>query len=536
MSGNLALMSRQVHYELFVRRGASPGWSLQEANENRAEILAAAETALASGFITGVKVMKETYDEGTGDFMSLRIFEEGKRKFKIAKAAEDAPPALPCLTPEDLYSVHARHTLGRLFADILARWKLTVVELIHRADMLEKLEATGTLFQHAVQKIAIAQSNGGEQPLPQTIRTLTDLADRAIQRVYREARAKRIATPQTVAELNAYAGSKATAPDAGFLIGLALAQYLKPATTWNDKLDRALAIIATPPDDAAAAKILVAHADAVVGELLGGAAALLELLGPVEDLGGALLAMSDLYLGRVPPSAPHLALGRLAGFFAADRLLDARTALARRVLSELKTHKRLAATVETELSHLRAITSRLVMGPARLVPHEDIVGAITIRSRHLVQSGPIGDYLKGAASTFVKAERLVQFEINIVGAENKRRIWDHLKPVLTSAAFDNALMEDGSPITRMARAAALQTSLLKSSLPDAARQEGAVIIDTAVRRSLDIARLQKLLADPERGKVLLFQLAQNLKAGSVPKGACETLVLDILKRVGRAAA
>lgn len=529
-------MSRQVHYELFVRRGASPGWSLQEAGESRAEILAAAETALASSFITGVKVMKETYDESSGDFMSLRIFEEGKRKFKIAKAAEDAPPALPCLTPEDLYAVHARHTLGRLFADILARWKLTVVELIHRADMLEKLEATGTLFQHAVQKVAIAQSNGGEQPLPQTIRTLTDLADRAIQRVYREARAKQIASPESVADLNAYAAAKASTPETAFLIGLALAQYLKPAATWSDKLDRILAVIAAPPDDAAAAKTLIAHADAIVGELLGGAAALQELLGPVEDLGGALIAMSDLYLGRVPPSAPHLALGRLAGFFAADRLLDARTALARRVLSELKTHKRLAPVVESELSHLRAITSRLVMGPTRLVPHEDIVTAITVRSRHLVQSGPIGEHLKDAANAFVKAERLVQFEINIIGAENKRRIWDHLKPILTSAAFDNALMDDGSPITRMARAAVLQAALLKSSLPDTARQEGGAVIDTAVRRSLDLPRLQKLLSDPERGKVLLFQLAQNLKAGSIPKGACETLVLDILKRIGRAAA
>ena len=226
-------MSRQVHYELFVRRGASPGWSLQEAGESRAEILKAAETALTSAYITGVKVMKETYDESTGDFMSLRIFEEGKRKFKIAKAAEDAPPALPCLTPQDLYGVHARHTLGRLFADVLARWKLTVTELIHRADMLEKLEATGTLFQHAVQKVAIAQSNGGEQPLPQTIRALTDLADRAIQRVYKEQRARRVVTPETVDDLNAYAEAKAGTADDVFLTGLAFAQYLKPAKSWS---------------------------------------------------------------------------------------------------------------------------------------------------------------------------------------------------------------------------------------------------------------------------------------------------------------
>ncbi len=237
-------MSKQIHYELFVRRGASPGWSLQEAGESRAEIIAAAQTALASGFVTGVKVMKETYDVATGDFMTLRIFEDGARTFKASKATEDLPPALPCITPEDFYAVHARSTLTRLFADTLARWKVTTTELIHRADLLEKLEATGTLFQHAVQKVAIAQSNGGEQPLAQTIRALTDLADRAIQRVYREDRSGRVVAPKSVEELNAYAEAKAGREGGGFLIGLAFARYLQPAQGWAEKLGRALAVIA----------------------------------------------------------------------------------------------------------------------------------------------------------------------------------------------------------------------------------------------------------------------------------------------------
>lgn len=527
-------MPSQVHYELFVRRGASPGWSLLEASESRAEIMRAAEAALASPNATGAKVVKETYDEATGDFMSVRIFEEGKRKFKIAKAAENVPPALPCLTPQDLYAVHARATLGRLFADILARWQLTVTELIHRADMLEKLEATGTLFQHAVQKVAIAQSNGGEQPLPQTIRALTDLADRAIKRVYKEDRSGRVVTPATVEDLNAYAEAKAAKPDAAFLIGLAFAQYLKGAKGWGDKLDRTLAVIARPPADEVAAQTLAALADAIVGEILGGSAALQELLGPLEDLGGALTAMSDLYLGRVPPSAPGLALARLAGLFAADRLLDARTALARRVLSELKTHKRLARTVAAELAHLRAITSRLVLGPARLVPHEDIVAAVTLRSRHLVQSGPVADYLEGA-DALERVERLTQFEINIVGAENKRRIWDHLRPVIASSAFDTALLQQGGPLARLVRAAALQAALAKSALPEAAREEGAALIDAAAHRVADWPRLQSQLADPERGAALRAHLALAVTSGGVPVGACQAAAAELIRKLARAA-
>lgn len=523
-------MAKQIHYELFVRRGASPGWSLQEANESRAEIMAAAEKARASGFATGVKVMKETYDEATGDFLSLRIFEDGARSFKISKAAEDLPPLLPCLTPEDFYTVHARATLTRLLADTLARWKVTITELIHRADLLERLEATGTLFQHAVQKIAIARASGGAEPLAETIRALTDLADRAIARVYREQRSGRVVTPSTVAELNAYADAKAGQEGDGFLIGLAFAAYLRPAAGWSDKLARALDVIAAPPETPRAADMLSALADAVIGETLAGSAALQELLGPADDLGSALIAMSDLYLGRVPAAAPHAALSRLAAFFAADGLLDARTALARRVLAELKTHKRLAAAVAAELAHLRAVASRLVLGPSRLVPHEDIVAAVTLRSRHLVQSAPIADYLNGA-DPLVRIDRLLAYEVNIVGAENKRRIWDYLKPALTAAAFETALAQHGPPLSRLARAAALQAAFAKSALPEALREEGMRLVDAAAHRAVDLPRLGAGLADP----AALAQMANAYAAGHIPKGVCTAAIAGLLKKAARAA-
>ena len=48
--------------------------------------------------------------------------------------------------------------MGRLLIDFLSRNKITITELIHRADLLEKLEATGTVYQHAIQKIAVAQA------------------------------------------------------------------------------------------------------------------------------------------------------------------------------------------------------------------------------------------------------------------------------------------------------------------------------------------------------------------------------------------
>ncbi len=85
--------------------------------------------------------------------------------------------------------------------------------------------------------------------------------------------------------------------------------------------------------------------------------------------------MANLYLGRTAPDATP-GFAALAKAFAANGLPEARTAVARRVLAEIASPKRLAQTTEDELKALKAITLRLVMGPPVLMPHEDIVTAV----------------------------------------------------------------------------------------------------------------------------------------------------------------
>lgn len=519
-------MGKQVHYEVFVRRGQSKNWSLFDATPKRDEALETAKAELAKGLVTGVRVVKETYDEASGDFMNLTIFEDGARKIATKREAEDAPPLLPCIVPDDLYSVHARHTMGRLFVDVLARWKLTVTELIHRADSLEKLEATGTIFQHAVQKVAIAQSSSTGVPLIQIIRATNELADRAIQRVYREDRAKRVVACESAAELAAFAEARADDASGGLLIGMAFARYLAPAASWGEKLDLVLHVLATPPQSEKAAKIVVQMADAIVGEILAGASALQELLGPMPDLGTALVSMSDLYLGRAPSGRGQSVLARLGSFFGKDRLLDARTALARRVLAELRTHKRLGASVAIETQHLRAITARLVAGPSQLVPHQDIVSAITMRSRRLVDGEAISDYLSGSTTPLEKVDRLLNLAENVVGAENKRRLYDYLRPILTSAQLEAALADPKlNLMERLERAGQLQSKILKSTLADASRSEGAAVIDDVVRRTLDLGRLATTMLAP----AAIQSLREGLEAGTLPRGA-EPVLRDLLKQ------
>src|ERR1700690_2846171 len=129
-------MGREIHYEVFRRVGAKGGWSLHEVVSSRDIALTMAQELMAGEKATGVKVVKETYNDETGDYLSLKIFEEGHNQVRVDPKTEDTPHPLPCFKPDDLYSYHARATIGRLLSDFLSRCKVTVTELLHRADLL----------------------------------------------------------------------------------------------------------------------------------------------------------------------------------------------------------------------------------------------------------------------------------------------------------------------------------------------------------------------------------------------------------------
>src|SRR5690242_11258572 len=176
-------MGQDIHFEIFRRTGARGGWTLHEVRSGREDAIRIAQDLMAHNEATGVKVIKETYNEETGDYLTLKIFEDGHNQMKVPPAEEDVPHALPCFKPDDLYSYHARQTMTRLLGDFLARNKITITELIHRADMLEKFEATGTAYQHAIQKVAVAQASSTKTPVQQIIKNLNELTTQAIHRV-----------------------------------------------------------------------------------------------------------------------------------------------------------------------------------------------------------------------------------------------------------------------------------------------------------------------------------------------------------------
>ncbi|HEX4303333.1 MAG TPA: hypothetical protein VHZ78_11100 [Rhizomicrobium sp.] len=532
-------MAQSVHYEVFSRQGAKGGWKMIDARNDRESALEYAQSLMAEEKATGVKVVKETYNEDTGDFLTLKIFETGHNQVKTAPAQEDVPHALPCFKPDDLYSYHARATMTRLIGDFLARNRITITELSHRADMLEKLEATGTLLQHAVQKVAVAQAASTTTPVAQIIKTINELTTKAFNKVYRDERAKYF---PVVAQggFGALATKLADQGDGLYVLNGAVALHLKTAKGWDEKVFRLLALAKEAPTDGPGRTLLLSAIDSLIAEVLAGSAALHELIGDNENLGAALMCLVQLFLGQEPANAGERAgLVALTQHFAADDLPEARTAIANRIMAEFKSAKRLCPnSLEDEFKTLRSIANRVVLGIGKYLSHEDLIAAFTLRSKRLVTHETLGEHMAEAAFPDEKLERLLFVEENVIGAENKRLLATFVLPVITGAAFDTHFSNAKIPLmARLQRLAQLQVRVRRSGFQENQRSEMSDLLD---RRASELEMRNKIFEtiDAKSGNavekattILRLCTAGVLTEGRL-SGRARDLVLGYLGRPG----
>ncbi len=506
----------EIHYEVFHAQGRAGGWSLVEALEDRSVALERAKELVASGS-TAVKVVKETHQPDTGDYMSLTIFEEGKLEVKKKAKIDDEISSVPCFKPDDLYSYHARMTMARLLGEWLARQRLTVTELIHSAEALEKFEATGTTYQHAIQKVAVASAADAEVPVAQLVKQLMELCTAAIHRVYKDERRGLFQTLEA-GQFKPLAEKIVKNADASYVLNGSLAKYLARAKSWDAKLQRVLALMDELPADGPVRALLLNSIDTIVAEMLNGAAALADLLGPNPDLGHALLNLVQLFLGA-PADAfdgGDGGINALAQHFAKDDLPNARAAIAERILTELKGMKRLCPdSLDDELKMLRRLANHLVRGQGKYLSHEDLIGAFIDRSKRLVTHEPLAQFMASAKTGDEKVDRLLTIEESLIGVENKRTLCSFIVPIIGSNGFENQLCAGGSPVQRLRRATELQERVLRSGFQDIEKARIASALDAVAvqieKRTGFLASLETRLTNPvERAQAILKLCTANI--------------------------
>jgi hypothetical protein len=467
----------QVHYELFVRRKVGAQWTLEIATENRAHALQVAEDVLTQNRAVASRVTKETLDPSTGEYKSISIFTKGLVDGgKPKKEVEDRDPL--CVQPADLYTAHARDRIGRLLEGWLSRNKATPFELLHRPDLVEKLEASGTDLQHALQKIAIPEAEARGQSVHEVMRHFHGLVERTIANLMKAF--KKGALPDLDKEGFAKAAERLVAdPDRAFLLGAGVAASIAPATNWSDKIARLLDLADAAPAEPRARVAALQAIETPLAEIIGSRAGMADLLDTKDDLGSTLAAMTRLTGGtavealiRIEPSVracmPELSgtARRLGEWLAGDNFPSVRKAIAQRVLTELNGVRRLKPNdAEAEIEFLRALAMGLTAAAGRILQGEDIQVAFTTRSKTLLNGDFIESLLGRDRSAHEEIKMLIRLAENVMGAVNKRNASRWLNANISAMRFEKEMRQGpDSPVAKLSHLAMLQRSLTRSGL------------------------------------------------------------------------
>ncbi len=511
-----------VHFEIFVQRhGRGSGWSLVDAVPSRAKAMAKAETLAKGERFKAVRVVKETLQEGAGTYLTLTVAEFGDAG-SASKSIDDDESDFPCFRPQDLYSTHARATISRLLGDYLGRNYLTVSELLHRADAVEQLSATGTVLQHAIQKAAVAHAGSTGQSVQHAVRQLNDLSTKLAGRLYKDDREGRfpVLGKQGLAGVIELVECD---PEADYLLCGAVAGFLKGTACWGKKLVKVLGLIRDLPDDGPERDVCLRILDIFVSEIVAGRAAIHDIMGDHPNPGALLKRMVEVFLGSTGADRDALPEGirLLAEEFALGNLRDARAAVGQRILAELRSPRRLYPDcLETELAMTRALASKIVLAQGKDLPLEDIMEAFTVRSRHLVSASVLEPYLESLTNPAERVSRLIALEANIIGEENKRTLAGLLKPQIIGPACEQHFLSfSGNPLVPMREIARLQSEIFASGFPDLAKRQLADALDTLAgcveaRAGLLEGLVRKPIPTDER----VLALLRLITAGVLTKG------------------
>lgn len=472
------MSDRQTHYELFVRKQPAAPWVLQFASEDRAKCLVTAEELIGGGRVAAVRVTKEVLDPETREFSSATILTKGDVAVskQPKKAAEDFAPM--CVSPSDLYTVHARDRIGRLLDNWLKRKRVTVFELLHRPDLVELLDASGMEIQHAVQRLAVPEAQARGVSVHEIIRAYQALIDRAIDRLVKDGRKKVFPklTPASFAQTVAKCQGET---ESHYLLGGAVAGYIAAAPDWNAKVGLILDLVEAAPSEPKACALAIHVLEQPLQEILGGQGALAEIIGPDQDLGACLALLTRVaaekeaaMLSQIDPMVRRLippvegALERLAKALQREALRNVRAAVGKRILRELNSPKRLRPNdADSEIALLRALAMCLTATGGNLVSAEEVQEAFHARSKSLVNSVFVDAYLADRGTVMDEAMALVKLADNVVGASNKRDAARWITATVGALKFERELREGhGTPSEKLHLLANLQRALSKAGM------------------------------------------------------------------------
>lgn len=512
-------MAGPVHYELYIRKTAPASWSLVLATEERKHAVDSAEEIFRDKQAVAVQVTKETLDPQTMEFNSVTVLMRGAPEPARKRVVDEARQS-NCMAPADLYAPQARELIGRVLEDWLNRNGVTVFELLHRPDLVESLEASGVELQHAIQKIAIPESQASGRGSHDLVRHYQKLSAAAMERVVL---AGRNGTFPDLADqsLAAVAQRLAGAADRSFIMGGVVSGALKGVAGARARLDRLMDLADRAPAEGPPRAMVMVAIEQILCEQLSSRTHLAAVLGPTLDQGGGLAAVVRMVAPREIDTLiahdPRLALlmpavegpaARLGARIEAGEYPILAASLARMVLRELMGPRRLRpSNASGEIDILRTLAVSLTATAGRLLTLEEVQTAFTERSKSLVNADFVQAYVAECETVLCEAEQLTRLCENITGVANKRSAARWLAACVTSLRFESEMRGPGPTAARKLQALALlHRSVRAAALAehDTDQINGAIghvggVVETEAKLTIQLARApapiqQKLLA------------------------------------------
>ncbi|MBO6796024.1 hypothetical protein [Maricaulis sp.] len=520
-------MSKELHFEIFLKKNRNAGWALHDALPVRDDAIRKAHALLREFKDGSVLVTKENFDDGERKFRSVPIFEGGHDRYQI-ETDNDREATLPCLTPDDLAKPHARETIRRSLTGWFERNKAVPMELLHRPDLVETLEASGTELQHAVQKIAVASAQDSDADVQTFVKQLNDLVQRGLKRIYKDQRDGRIPTYPKGKDFAEVAADIHAKDSRAYTLRGAMADALMGKRSYGDKLDALLDMSEQLPEDEKAREFARAEVDGYLADVIGFEAGGEALLGKCNDLGETIERLICLYDGDPHADAMNMAPSgarRMAKRISAGELDECRTYIGQRLLKELEKPKRLRPkSVREEVRLARELAQKLVTCAGQDLPLDQMSKAFTARSARLLQPETIDELLRFSNDASEELDRLLQLEENIVGDANKAKLAGYVRTALGSNQTDQYFVRgDGKPLERMSLLTSHQTRILRSKFNEADKADLSGMID---QMGLKIIDDTKILNAVEAGPRPALDKAEGLlklaTAGALPAGQCRT--------------
>lgn len=445
-------MAGPVHYEVYIRKTAPAPWSLQMATEDRAHAIQTAEELLDDKRAAAVRVTKETLDPDTMAFNSVTVLTRGAPEVQHKRVVPEDEAGPRCGSPQDLYAPMARDQIGRVLEDWLNRQGVTAFELLHRPDLAEKLEASGVELQHAIQKIAVPESQAVGQPVHDLVRHYQKLADRAIERLLLAGRKNQFPDLEnhSLADLAHRLSGQA---DRAFIMGGVISGALKGARGGRARLDRLMDLAERAPMEGPPRAMVMVPIEQVMCELFAARTNLADVLGPALDQGASLAAVVRMVAPREVAALisqdARLALqvpvvegpaARLGERVAAGEFPLLSAALARMVVRELMSPRRLRPNdAAGEIDILRTLAMTLTATAGRLLTLEEVQTAFNERSKAIVTADFVAAYVKTCSTVLCEAEALTRLCENVTGLANKRAAARWLSACVGSLRFEGEM-------------------------------------------------------------------------------------------------